>query len=75
MTFLNEDCQLCDNQNSEIKPLHKKLKIVNKPYKTTYVAGLNIQGKYLNEFGFQVGDTVTVEVSKNKILIERVIGK
>ena len=53
--------------------IHKTLKIVHKPYRNTYTVGLNLQGKYLERFGFEFGDMVKVEVSKNKILIEKII--
>lgn len=71
MTLLKEDSNFSDTQKPE--PLHKKLKIVNKPYQKTYVIGLNLQGKFLEHFGFVLGDMVDVIVSENRILIEKVI--
>ena len=66
-------CQeFCESENS-ISNIFKTLKIVNKPYKDTYVPGINIQGKYLEAYGFLLGDEVAVEVSTNRILIERII--
>lgn len=61
------------NLKSDIKTLQKKLKIVNKPYKNTYVTGINLQGKYLTEFGFKYGDMVELTISKNRILIESIV--
>ena len=53
--------------------IHKTLKIVHKPYGNTYTIGLNLQGKYLERFGFEFGDMVNVEISKNRILIEKIV--
>lgn len=61
-----------DAQNSE-EILSKTLKVVNKPYQKTYVNGLNLQGKYFQRFGFELGDPVSVEVSMNRILIKKII--
>ena len=73
MTLSKESTDFSDTQKTDPPILQKKLKIVNKPYKDTYVIGLNIQGKYLGEFGFELGDMVEVAVSENRILIEKVI--
>ena len=58
-------------QNENV--LVKKLRIVNKPYKNTYTPGFNIQGKYLMDYGFQKGDLVNVEITRNQILIRKII--
>jgi len=55
--------------------LSKQLKVVKKSYRNGYVPGLNIQGKYLETFGFTKGDMVDVLVSENRILIEKIIEK
>lgn len=47
MTLLNKGSQFRDAKKLKTEPIQKKLKIVNKPCKGTYVAELNIQGKYL----------------------------
>lgn len=60
-----------ENQDS----LSKQLKVVKKPYKNGYVPGFNIQGKYLEAFGFNKGDMVDVLVCENRILIEKIIEK
>jgi len=73
MTLSKEGCRFSDTQKSEPEPLQKKLKIVNKPYKNTYCLGLNLQGKYLEKFGFQWHDEVLVTITENRILIEKVI--
>jgi len=49
------------------------LKVVNKPYKHTYTNGINIQGEYLKQYGFRLGNEVAVMVSQNRILIEKLI--
>lgn len=74
MTLSKEGYGFSDTQKPDTPVLQKKLKVVNKPYKDTYVMGLNIQGKYLEKYGFVLGDFVDVVVSKNKILIKKVIG-
>jgi len=58
-----------ENQDS----LSNQLKVVKKPYRNEYVPGFNIQGKYLETFGFNKGDMVDVLVSENKIQIEKII--
>lgn len=51
----------------------RTLKVVNKPYKETYTPSINLQGRYLRDYGFEVGDMVNLEVSRNKILIEKIL--
>jgi antitoxin component of MazEF toxin-antitoxin module len=51
------------------------LKVVKKPYRNEYVPGFNIQGKYLEAFGFHKGDMVEVLVSENRILIEKIVDR
>ena len=48
------------------------LKVVNKPQGKNYVSGLNLQGLYLNNYGFNCGDMVKVELSENKIIISKI---
>jgi len=60
-----------ENQDS----LSQQLKVVKKPYRKEYVPGFNIQGIYLEAFGFNKGDMVDVLVSENRILIEKIIEK
>ena len=50
--------------------LQKTLKVCNSPQGNGYVPGIRLCGKYLSEFGFELGDTVCVEISKNKIIIK-----
>lgn len=71
----NNSCREFSECENSISNIFKTLKIVNKPYKDTYVPGLNIQGKYLEAYGFHLGDQVAVEVSTNQILIEKIVGK
>ena len=58
-----------ENQQS----LSKQLKVAKKPSKNEFVPGFNIQGEYLEAFGFNKGDMVEVLVSENRILIEKII--
>ncbi|MCT4640560.1 MAG: hypothetical protein N4A72_22875 [Bacteroidales bacterium] len=69
-----------EKQNSLSKSTPKTtqeriLTVINKPYKDKYTNGINIQGEYLKEFGFELGDKVSVEISRNKILIKKLIEK
>lgn len=73
MCLLKKSSDFSDTQKTDTPVLQKKLKIVNKPYKDTYVVGLNIQGKYLGKYGFELGDIVDLAVSENRILIKKVI--
>jgi hypothetical protein len=73
MTLLNEGSHFSDAKKQKTEPIYKKLKVVNKHYLKTYVPGFNIQGKYLEKYGFSYGDFVDVIVSENRILIEKVI--
>lgn len=75
MTLSKEGSRFSDTQKFETPVLKKKLKVVNKPYKDTYVVGLHIQGKYLGKYGFELGDILDVIISENRILIEKVINK
>lgn len=47
------------------------LKVVQKPQGKSYVSGFNLQGKYLQNYGFNCGDLVTVEFKMNKIIISK----
>ncbi len=67
-----------EKQNSISKPTQKNtqeriLSVINKPYKDKYTNGISIQGEYLKEFGFELGDKVSVQLSKNRILIQKII--
>ncbi len=73
MTSLDKGSSSGESENSDIKSLFKHLKVVNKPQGRHYAPGINIQGKHLNDYGFEVGDKVAVEISSNRILIEKII--
>ena len=73
MNLSKEGSAISDTQKTNTLTLEKKLKVVNKPYKDTYVLGLNLQGKYMAKYGFLWHDVVNVTVSENRILIEKVI--
>ncbi|NOQ26941.1 MAG: type I addiction module toxin, SymE family [Bacteroidales bacterium] len=62
-----------DAKNSE--NLNKVLKIINAPSGKKYTNGLNIKGEWMNKFGFELGDMVNVEVSQNRILVEKIVGE
>jgi len=36
-----------------------------------YTSAINVKGEYLKKFSFELGDFVKVEVSKNKIVIQK----
>ena len=62
-----------ENKNTKAKIRESILKVVQKPYKDTYTNGLNIQGEYLKNFGFEKGDFVKVIVRKHQIQINKII--
>ena len=70
---LEKSASFFDDEKNEDEILQKTLKVCNKPYKDKYVPGINIQGKYLNAYGFNTGDKVFVQVAENKILIEKIL--
>ncbi len=53
------------------------IKITRKPGLKNYntISQLKIANKYLSKFGFQIGDFVDVEYSRNKIIITKVKNK
>lgn len=51
--------------------LTKLLKVCGLPYNKTYIAGINLKGKYLSKHGFNIGDYVNVEITENKIVITK----
>jgi hypothetical protein len=61
----------CKSENPQ--KLYKTLKVVGKPYKNMYVPGFNLQGKYLEAYGFEKRAITEVIVSENKILISKII--
>jgi hypothetical protein len=61
------------NKNKlQLPPTNKRLlKVVKKPQGKTYVNGINLQGKYLEKFGFNLDDILTVSFEMNKIIISK----
>jgi len=51
----------------------KTLKVTKTGYRNEYVPKVNIQGKYLEAFGFYKNDQVNIVVTENRILIEKII--
>lgn len=49
----------------------KILTVCNMPQGKKYAPGINIKGFYLQEYGFEVGDMVRVELSQNQIVISK----
>ena len=47
------------------------LTVCQMPQGKEYIPGINLKGKYLKKFGFEVGDMVKVELHKNKIVISK----
>ena len=70
---LEKSAPFFDGKKNEDEILQKTLKVVNKPYKDKYVPGINIQGNYLRVYGFNTGDKVFIQVTENKILIEKIL--
>jgi len=53
---------------------NRVLKVSQRPQGKYYAPGINLQGKYLNEFGFYVDDLLTVNFQQNKIIISKIGG-
>lgn len=51
--------------------LTKLLKICGLPSQKKYIAGINLKGEYLKDYGFKIGDYVQVVVTENKIVITK----
>ena len=45
------------------------LQCVRLPQNGKGTIGFNLKGEYLKKYGFQLGDKVKVEISKNKIVL------
>ena len=48
--------------------MEKVLQCVRLPQNGKGTIGFNLKGEYLKKYGFQLGDKVKVEISKNKIV-------
>ena len=68
---LEKDASVFNDEENQDEVLYKTLRVINKPYKKTYVPGINIKGKYLSAYGFNLGDEVKVLVSENQISISK----
>jgi hypothetical protein len=55
--------------------MEKILKVSNISTKKSYVPGLKLAGKYLNEFNFFLDDYVFVHCAKNKIILQKATKK
>ena len=51
---------------------NKILKVVNHPCNTGYVPSIKVSGKWLNTFGFEVGEQVQIRSQKGFITISKV---
>lgn len=49
----------------------KTLKVCHRSQGAKYVPGINLQGIYLKEYNFNIGDTVRVEFFRDEIRIKR----
>jgi len=70
----NSELKIVYRNKEKIKstPTNKRhLKVVKKPQGKTYTNGFNLQGKYLENFGFYLGDAVTVHFEMGKIIISK----
>ena len=56
-------------------PENRNLQVVHKRYGQGYTIGFNLQGEYLKRYGFEYRDKVKVEVSRNRIIIEKLISE
>ncbi len=55
--------------------MEKILKVSQSSTKKSYVPGIKLAGKYLNDFNFFLDDFVFVRCSKNKIILEKATKK
>jgi len=55
--------------------MEKVLKVSNISTKKSYVPGLKLAGKYLEEFNFFLDDYVFVKCEKNKIILQKATKK
>jgi hypothetical protein len=55
--------------------MEKVLKVSNISTKKSYVPGLKLAGKYLEEFNFFLDDYVFIKCAKNKIILEKATKK
>lgn len=51
--------------------MEKLLTVCRASQGNKYTSAINIKGEYLKKYGFELGDFVKVEVSKNKIVIQK----
>ena len=51
--------------------MEKLLTVCRSAQGNKYTNAINIKGEYLKKYGFELGDFVKVEVSKNKIVIQK----
>ena len=51
--------------------MEKLLTVCRAAQGNKYTSAINIKGEYLKKYGFELGDFVKVEVSKNKIVIQK----
>ena len=49
--------------------MEKVLQCVRLPQNGKGTIGFNLKGEYLKKYGFQLGDKVKLEISKNKIVL------
>ena len=49
----------------------KTLKVCQRPQGAKYVPGINLQGLYLNDYNFNIGDVVRVEFLRDEIRIKK----
>lgn len=55
--------------------MEKVLKVSNISTKKSYVPGLKLAGKYLEDFNFFLNDYVFVKCEKNKIILQKATKK
>jgi len=53
--------------------MDKLLTVCRSAQGNKYTSAINIKGDYLKKYGFELGDFVKVEVTKNKITIEKTV--
>lgn len=51
--------------------LFKRVKVIQKPQGKLYAPGISLQGNYLKNYGFNLGNRVLIEVSQDRIIITK----
>jgi hypothetical protein len=62
------------NEENENSPLKRNMKVYYEHYDNSFIPHplIRLRGKYLQKFGFNVGDTIAVDVDVGQITIRKI---